>query len=309
MPNPVGWVCKACQNTWKSRPNKSGKKQCPKCQSGDTERLIPSSVLQVEVADVTITKTPVVVKSVIPDPPTTPLTLPASKAVAGKSTAITPDVLLAAKAKLKPLPPKVVAPVALPGIASGKSAITDGIRIIASKVQNGNVGTVRLKRQGPSWDKSGRYYCLNYPNRNIAFAFKAIAEGKVNADHHNFNTRYWNAGSHLPSRSTPFSGPRGSVAYFEYGWKTNPPHRNWCLEDGKPAPKDIVNALDKFLDADGNFDIERVMIDQTGEVFYTPDHYYTFFRYHFGMSMWSPYFCHENFQGTPDWDVSVYQLK
>ncbi len=299
MPRPVGWACKTCQHTWKARASKSGKKQCPACKSDDTERVIPPSVAQVDDE----AETP------IPTAPTGVPQSPVSTKMVAMSPAITAESLLAAKSKLKPPPVKIVPPTKLPGFAAGKSLINDAIRIIATKVQHGYVGDVVLKRKGPSWDKSNRFYCLKYPARNVAFAFQCIASGQVNAAHGRFNSRYHNSGVELPTRSTPLNGPRGSVAYFEYGWRTVPPHRNWRLENGDLAPINITKALNQFLDQDGNLDVERVIIDQTGEVFYTPDHYQKFYRYHFGLGTWFNYFCTENFVGTPDWDRSAYQLK
>jgi hypothetical protein len=194
----------------------------------------------------------------------------------------------------------------LPGPVN--SSIPLGVRVLANAVQNPRVTNVRL---GRPWPKTGpMYYLPTAATWPLAAELLAIASGKTNAAHDNFNTAYYNHSRELPTMNNPFQ--RANVAYYEYGWWTIVPQNlwySWKTAAGQPAPQNVSKRLGDFLrDDGGKTNLERIIIAGTGEVFYTPDHYVTFYRYSGKLMDWSLYRSPESRYGTsePDWDASIY---
>jgi hypothetical protein len=130
----------------------------------------------------------------------------------------------------------------------------------------------------------------------------------VNPAHAHFNTRYWNSSRELPARPNPFVTQ--GVRYFEYGWATSVPSGDWYrwfFPNGAAAPGHVSNRLGGFLKEDGGkLDVTRLIIAETGELFFTPDHYESFYRYSFALKSWSYYRSPDIRYGEADWDASAY---
>jgi hypothetical protein len=136
----------------------------------------------------------------------------------------------------------------------------------------------------------------------------------MNPEHSNFNSRYNNFSAALPIRKGPrevrfFQGLR----YFEYGWKSAvAPNSKWTSINnlGTRTPysnsdNGDVNAFVRNL-RQGQLFCQRIIIAETGEIFYTPDHYGSFFRYNPGTMDWYRYRS-DGGTGGPTWDESFYE--
>lgn len=293
------YICLACRIPFMGKANTL----CPNCNSKDTERLLGKLDTSIEEPDTEVDATPVSKPETgpkIPTPPPMPPTFTSKPSVPGGG-GITAEMLRGVKLKKvvrqgKPLPgPK-------------NSPIPFGVRVVANAVLNPDVNSVRLGRPWPS--TGPMYYLPRYLTKSLAGPLRAIASGSVNVDHDNFNTRYRNRGGEMPSRPTPWS--RSGVAYYEYGWLTEIPKTNWYKwynVAGKLAFESVCNRLGGFLSEDGGkVNLERIIIAATGEIFYTPDHYLTFYRYSPKIFEWTRYVSPElrYDDDTSDWDASIY---
>jgi hypothetical protein len=303
MPRPRNklFVCTECRVPFRAK----SALPCPNCGSAKTERALGKFDTSPEEPDaapapapVTATQTPP--QPVIPNAPVPPpLTLkPAAKGAGG---AITPEMLKAVKLnkvvrQAKPLPGPQVSPIPL------------GVRVLANAVRNPRLPAVRLGRPFP---KNGpMYYLPTHTTRSLENELRAIASGKVNPAHGHFNTQYYNHSRELPTRNNPFDRIRAK--YYEYGWLTTVApnqQKDWRTVSGAPAPVNVRNTLGNFVAQDGGkVNLERLIFAETGEIFYTPDHYLTFFRYSPILMEWTEYVAPEARYGTsePDWDASIY---
>ncbi len=287
-------VCHNCSTIFNRKPQNKDKQKCWKCGS---ERC--TLVTSTEVPP------PEPVIPIAPDP--SGLKMPVASS--GGGGAITPQMLLDQKSKLKSVP---VTPVQLPGLKN--SPIPQGVRLLAFQVRNSTVQTVEYEvvwRQRGSSDN--RYaYCTKI-NRDLKFILTYIAEGRINPDHANFNDDYMNNGAELPIRKGPrdasvFTG----IDYYEYGWKTplGPGSKWFGYSNGlKSFYSNSDNAaVDSYIRnvKGGQIFSERLIFSETGEIFYTSDHYCSFFRYHPGTDAWYSYRSSGGSAG-PDWDESFYE--
>jgi hypothetical protein len=290
MPRPRNklYVCTDCRVPFRAK----AVTPCPNCGGTHVERALgkldPSPEEEAPAP-------------AIPQAPPAP-TFAAAKPPA-PGGAITPAALLAARAKLQ----KVVRQAKpLPGGAV--SSIPLGVRVLANAVQNPMLPPVRLGRPFPK--QGPMYYLATRTGRSLEFELRQIASGIENPAHGHFNTQYYNHSRELPTRNNPFDRVR--AVYFEYGWVTQVPQArwyDWYTAGGAPAPNNVCNTLGNYIRQDGGVvNLERLIIADTGEVFYTPDHYLTFFRYTPLLKSWTQYLAPESRYGTqePDWDASVY---
>ena len=247
---------------------------------------------------------------VIPTPPKAP-PLPVFKGPTGGGGGITAEALLKAKAGLKQVgdkpftPPKKPQKV-LPGAKA--SAVPLGVRVIVNAVGNPFVPGVKIARPCPGFGAQLFYQpAVNY---NLGFVMQKIAEGAINTKHGNYNTRYRNRGGELPEASNPMD--RYGIDYFEYGWLdtiAKPQWANWGTGAGMRAPKAVCERLSGFLETDnGQIDVSRLIVADSGEIFYTPDHYNTFFRYSQVTGMWTQYLSPFARYGDDAWDELVYEV-
>jgi len=208
-------------------------------------------------------------------------------------------MLLAARSKLKKIPLKP-----LPG--GNLSAIPKGIRVIANEIKGTTLFNVRYARPCPG--ANGIFYLPPVP-LDLRGALNCIASGIVNLAHNNFNTQYRNAGGEMPWRSNPFE--TAGILYYEYGWaQVVAPtlYRSWKNPNGTPAPKFVQDRLSGFLQQDnGKLNTTRLIIAESGETFFTPDHYRTFFRYAPALLQWTPYLSPIARYDWDEWDASIYQ--
>lgn len=300
MPRPRNklYVCTACRVPFKAK----AVVPCPNCGSAKVERALGKlDDSPEEPASPVVVATPAA--PAIPKPPGAPPLPPAAASKPAKpgGGAITPEMLQGVTLKkvvrqAKPLPGPVGSPIPL------------GVRVLANAVRNPRLPAVRLGRPFP---KTGpMYYLPTVPNKSLEHELRAIASGSVNPAHGHFNTQYYNNSRELPTRNNPFDLIRAK--YYEYGWLTPVPaslHFDWRTAGGAPAPAHVRNTLGNFLTADGGkVNLERIIIAETGEIFYTPDHYLTFFRYSPVMAEWREYLAPEKRYGTaePEWDASIY---
>lgn len=224
--------------------------------------------------------------------------------------AITAELLQQAKNKLKKV---VYPPVQLPGVKN--SPIPRGVRLLAHAVKNDVVTAPGIEME-LIWRERGstvdRHAFMTVPSVDVSWALGNIARGVMDDGHYNYNSHYQNRSADLPTRQGPreVNVLRG-IDYFEYGWKRFvTPHNNWY--DWRnfrkvPYSRADCDAINGYLRnvKQGKIFSERLVIAVTGEVFYTPDHYYSFFRYHPGTRTWYRYRSAGGAAG-PQWDESFY---
>jgi hypothetical protein len=154
---------------------------------------------------------------------------------------------------------------------------------------------------------------------DLSGPLRAIARGAVNPDHDNFNTDYRNFGKELPSglhktynRRHPFKGSR--VYYLEYGWKRTIAGGTIWYQPNMGGVfvrvgRDAQRALDGYWRVRGyQINVDRLIIAETGEIVYTPDHYASFFRYSMSSRSWHWYQSAEKLNGLgAEWDDSFYE--
>lgn len=299
------FVCNSCNTIFNKKPGVQ-QQTCWNCGSTDTQGVAKKQEGgKVATPAVAAPTTPS-----IPTPPKAPDFKP--KPATGGGGAITADMLIAQKKGLK----KVVRPAkALPGEAA--SAIPRGIRVIANDVRatlimNARVGILSKMTEFPG------YYFQGPRSVDVARELGLIAQGKVNPAHGNFNTWYKNMGLELPT-GLKYRGPRHPLAgteidYYEYGWnRTIDPASQWYEETGRniftAVSKRCQGALKGYWTArNGIVNVDRLIIAESGEVFYTPDHYLTFFRYSPKFLAWYAYVSDEKSSGVgADWDDSFYE--
>ncbi|GLC25736.1 hypothetical protein [Roseisolibacter agri] len=301
MPRPRNklYVCTACRVPFRAK----SVVPCPNCGSTKVERALgklDDSPEEVVPPTPPVATPPVATPPAIPKAPALP-PMPAMKPPVPGGGAITPELLQGVKLKkvvrqARPLPGPPASPVPL------------GVRVLANTVRNPRLPPVRLGRPFP---KTGpMYYLPTVPNKTLERELRLIASGAVNPAHGHFNTQYYNNSRELPTRDNPFDLVKAK--YYEYGWLTPVPAAmqfDWRTLAGAPAPQHIRNTLGNYLVADGGqVNLERIIIAETGEIFYTPDHYRTFFRYSPVTMEWHQYLAPEKRYGwtEPEWDASIY---
>lgn len=231
----------------------------------------------------------------------------------GVAQGITAAMLQQAKGKLKKV---VFPPVELPGVKN--SLIPRGVRLLAYAVKNDVVTAPGIEME-LIWRERGstvdRHAFMTVPTSDVSWALGNISRGIMDSSHANYNSTYRNRSADLPIRQ----GPRvvnllKGIDYFEYGWKrfVNP-HTNWYDWRNRRKvfySKDDCAAINSYLRnvKQGKIFSERLVIAETGEIFYTPDHYYSFFRYHPGTRAWYRYSSAGGSAG-PKWDESFYDEK
>jgi len=289
-------VCHDCGTVFNRKPQNGDKQVCWNCKS-------------MRVTLVTDTAPPPTTPTIPQAPDPSGLKLPQARP--GLGGGITAEMLQMQRGLLK----KVVRPpVVLPGPKD--SAIARGVRMLAYQVRNPVV-------RGPGieleciWRERGsaidRYAYLTLPSVDLSYELGAIARGMINPEHSNFNSGYGNLSAALPTRK----GPRNAlifqgISYYEYGWKrTIAPTAKWhgYYNGVKTAYSNQENGdVNAFLRnlRQGKVFCERLVIAETGEVFYTPDHYGSFFRYHPGTMEWYSYRSAGGGAG-PQWDESFYE--
>lgn len=226
---------------------------------------------------------------------------------------ITAAMLQQAKSKLKKV---VFPPVVLPGVAN--SPIPRGVRLLAHGVKNDIVTAPGIEME-VIWRERGstvdRHAFMTVPTADVSWALGNITRGIMDSTHANYNSTYRNRSADLPIRQGPreVNVLRG-IDYFEYGWKRSvTPHNNWYDWRNRrkvPYSRDDCTAINGYLRnvKQGKIFSERLVIADTGEIFYTPDHYYSFFRYHPGTRAWYRYSSAGGGAG-PQWDESFYDEK
>ncbi len=296
MPKPK-LVCHDCNAIFNRRNNRNQvRTTCVECNSS---RITP----------VTTTKPPPshTQQGNIPAPPD-PSGLPPPRPTPQlRGGAITPELLVQARKRLT----KVVRPpVVLPG--PSVTAIARGIRVLAHEVKNTVVGDVYVRDmwRRPGEQRAGYIY-TRFVARDVGDRLREIASGVANSYHQNYNDEYRNRGAELPldkgNRTTFLS----NITYYEYGWKTRLPYNaRWVRRNGRlleALSQQENNAVNSVIQRNrgGETFSERLIIAETGEVFYTPDHYENFYRYHPGTRAWY-WYRSAGGHGGPLWDESFY---
>lgn len=286
MPNKPKVVCHDCDTIQNKRTNRNKvRTACYNCGSkritGLTDKKPPSTIPEA--------------------PPLTGFTMPRLPTSSGG--AITPQMLIRARQNLRPVTrPRV----ALPG--GRNSAIARGVRVVAHLASNPRVGDVQLEfRWAFRRNEARKYIYTPLRNHSIQRELGLIAQGLVNPNHGNFNTEYYNMGSELPLRRGNFTRNLGSLTYFEYGWMTKlRSTAKWYLDGNRVGSSD-EQAINRFIQQKlgGKLNCERIIIAESGELFYTPNHYYSFKRYLPKVYEW---FWYESAGGSsgPQWDESIY---
>lgn len=246
--------------------------------------------------------------SAIPTAPPLPPARPGASPPPSAGGGITPQALAEARRGLRRM---VRPPVVLPGAAH--SPIPRGVRVLAHGVRNTEVGWVTVCTEWSATRNGPRELIYARVNRDLAPQLAGIAAGIVNPGHANANTRHGNAEAHMPTRRGNRRVRLPVVRYYEYGWRTlMHPGTQWQRQDANGMLRNIparenssINFVVQRFRGGETFS-ERLLIAETGEVFYTPDHYETFYRYHPGTQQWYRY----EFQGSwatgPGWDESFY---
>ncbi|HEY4358075.1 MAG TPA: hypothetical protein VGN16_20170 [Acidobacteriaceae bacterium] len=301
MPRQKKMICHDCGTIFNRKPQNGDKQICWNCKS-----------LRVTlVTDGAPPTPPTPTTPTIPlAPDSSGLKMPAFKPNVGGG-GITPEMLLKQRGQLK----KVVRPpVVLPGPVN--SPIPKGVRVLAYEVKNPVIRANGIELEliwRPRGVNSDWYAYLVLPSVDLSPQLRAIASGATNPEHSNFNSRYNNLSYDLPTRK----GPRApaifqGIRYFEYGWKRLvAPNAQWyAYRNGVRSPyskrdNQDANAFLRNLRQSKLF-TERLVIAETGEIFYTPDHYGSFYRYHPGTMDWYKYRSAGGATG-PTWDESFYE--
>ncbi len=299
-------LCLDCDTIFNRKGN-SEEQTCWNCGSTNYERLSRSGK---RLSPPTGGTTSPPVTPGIPKPPAPPPLFKTKTIVGGG--AITPEMLLNAKAGLKKVvrqnPP-------LPGPKD--SAIPRGIRVLANMVKSTLILGARWGIRSTMNEYPG-YFFTEPQIIDLKGPLHSIAKGSVNPDHGNFNTDFHNMGRELPSglfktynRRHPFRGSK--IYYLEYGWKrTIVTTKPWYQEARTGAfvqvPKATQRALEGWMRVRGNqINSDRLILAETGEVIYTPDHYITFYRYSMSFLSWYRYESAEKLHGKgAEWDESFY---
>lgn len=299
-------LCLDCDRIFNRKPNTEVQK-CPDRGSTNTERLTRSGQRTSPPPS-----TPPTVSETgpsIPEPPGPPPVFSGPRG-GGGGGAITPEMLLRAKANLKKVRIKLPGP--------DDSSIPRGIRILAYKVRSPWIMDVRWCVRSTMREYPGYFY--TQPRMiDLSGELGLIARGVANPNHGNFNTEYRNLGRELPSglfktyqRRHPFKGSR--IAYFEYGWqRTLTGTTSWYEVNRGGALVRVGQACQRALEgywrARGNqINVERLILAETGEVVYTPDHYASFYRYSMSGRTWHRYESAEKLNGMgAEWDESYYK--
>lgn len=293
-------VCLECNALFKAL----ARDPCPKCGSQTTERVTGSKESEAGPPP-SISVPTTVPTSTIPVAPPLPAIGPKPVPVKAGG-AITASALLAAKNNLKKVPARPV-----PGKARLASQVPWGVRVLLNNLAATHFTTVEA-RLGREFPKNGPMYYLPVFIIDLKPILLYVAEGNhLNANHGHFNMSYGNDGGWgpLPFRPNPLAAQ--SVRYFEYGWAQSVNRTlwaSWRTQTGQLAGAAINNRLSGFLAADGGkLNVTRLVVAETGEVFFTPDHYRTFLRYSFGLKRWTPYMSMDFRTGEDaDWDASAY---
>ncbi|MCA9525363.1 MAG: hypothetical protein KC549_03585 [Myxococcales bacterium] len=293
MPKVKKMVCHDCNNIFNRKPKNGPNQVCWKCQS-------------TRVTLVTDKAPPVEVSTIPQAPDPSGLRMPKPSPSTGGG-GITPELLRQQRDRLKAV---VHEPVVLPGAAN--TPIARGVRALAHAVKNPIVENVEYEFiWRPRGGRNDLYAYLQKNRVDLSGPLGNIARGLMNPGHANFNDIYRNNSFDLPIRK----GPRNAnvlqgITYFEYGWKTRLGNENWSgYNNGRRSPysrqdNDDCNAFLRNV-RQGQIFSERLVIAETGEIFYTPDHYTTFFRYHPGTRAWYQYQSAGGSAG-PAWDESFY---
>jgi hypothetical protein len=296
------FVCNDCNTVFNRKPNVQ-QQTCWNCGSTNTQPAAKKDTESQGAEPKVVAATPT-----IPTPPVPPK-FNAPKVVA-KGVGITPDVLAAQRKKLKSYKRP---PVTIPGPKA--SDIPRGIRAIAATVKATTIMNVRLGVLSKMKEFPGFFYqapAIEDVSRELGY----IAEGKVNRAHANFNTEYRNLGMELPT-GLKFRGPRHPLEgeetyYIEYGWQQMiNPGANW-YEQGTGGFTQVSKACQKALEGywkarGSTVNVHRLIVAETGEVFYTADHYLSFFRYSHRFLAWYAYTSDEKYRGRgAEWDESFY---
>jgi hypothetical protein len=297
MPRQKKMICHDCGTVFNRKPQNGDKQICWNCKS-----------MRVTLVTDDAPPLPTVSIPVAPDP--SGLRMPQVGPRIGGG-GITPEMLLKQRGLLK----KVVRPpVVLPGAVN--SPIPRGVRMLAYQVRNPIIRGTGIDLEliwRPRGGTSDWYAYLVLPSVDLSPQLNAIARGLINPEHDNFNSRYNNLSTDLPIRKGPRAAPIfQGIRYFEYGWKRNvDPNAKWhSIRNGIKSPYSVAdnkdaNAFLRNLRQSKVF-TERLIIAETGEIFYTPDHYGSFFRYNPGTMDWYGYRSEGGNHG-PEWDESFYE--
>ena len=302
-------VCLDCNRIFNRK--RGGRLQdCPDCRSVNTQRAGSTVVSEDPPTPATkqATGTP-------PRPPKMPLSTPGARATGGG--AITAEMLQLQKTRLN----KVVKIHKRPGGLSPSGSQTAwGIRVVACQVEGTLIHGARWCAQISTRSVNDTFYSAPIPV-NLSLPLRKISEGAVNNTHGNFNTPYFNRSAHLPSgqqvkinrRGAEYlAGPR--IQYLEYGWGVTVAARShWYKKRGAQwvgATDQEKREIEYYLGAPFrrySLNCQRLVIAETGEVFYTPDHYETFYRYSPMSKNWHQYRSAEVDSGRgARWDNSFY---
>ena len=312
MPAKPKILCLDCDTIFNRKPGVE-LQTCWSCKSTHTERLSKSGDRVAPPVLPPVLPLPSGPKIPLP-PGLPPVFKPGGGGGGGGGGGLTPQMLLQGKAALK----RVVKPrIVLPGAEN--TLIPRGIRLVAHTVKAPLVHGARFSARSNMRDYPGDFFTAAQTSIDLSWQLNAIAQGLVNPDHDNFNTDYRNLGGHLPSglfktynRRHPFEGQR--IYYLEYGWmRTLRANTAWYQQkvDGSFVAVSLAaqKALNGYWGARGyQINVDRLIIAETGEIVYTPDHYSTFYRYSQQFMAWYGYESAEKLNGKgAEWDESFYQ--
>lgn len=310
-------VCHDCRNIFNRKPANGDRQVCWSCQSTRVTSLNDPVVPPPNAP----AAAGMAARPSIPKPPPMPAAAaaPARPPVAGGG--LTAEMLKAGRAALKTVVP---VPKPLPGPAV--SNIPLGVRMLVNDVKAPiiytnndplktgvvNMGVIEFQFIWRDAGNKKKFAYAMLPAIDLRAQLRNIAAGSINPIHDNFNSMFENRDRDLPQwRKVSAATPKIKVDYREYGWRRNMlPATQWAYYDNgqrklyDPAMNTIVNDyLSKNFG--GQVFCERLVIAETGEIFYTADHYASFFRYHPGTMQWHLYRS-AAWDSDPAWDESYY---
>lgn len=293
---------------------------CAACKSGVSERVLPPSVA---TADAQVTTQDVVKAKPRKRKKKGGATSGAASAAAGGGSdsspslkAATPSTSPASSPRpVVPLPPsraaassssaaaaddddgfvqvsrekKVVLAAAPQRITHIDQQAWEAIKVVY-EAQAFHVNNIRQCYPKPGTDRAVYCYTAVKPNKNIRPYLEQMYKDQVTGVHGNYGTTFHNRGAPLPASL----GRDGASAYREYGFGTVSigDGERWFRLNGAEEIQDhaATQSIGAILRnaTPGGFDLgDRIIVDlRSLRVYYTPDHYTTFYQHEAGTKNW-----------------------
>lgn len=185
----------------------------------------------------------------------------------------------------------------------GPDGIPANVRVAVQRPYRAQAFHVRRIRQSFVLSDAGvrtTYYTAERPGKSVKeFLTDIVSNVTTRGIHGNYGTVFRNDGNPLPRALLPAAllpGQRPLSAYVEYGFRNNNVEggewERYTVAGYQKAPGRVserINDLIARRRGEGGVDLgDRIVVCQTDDtVYFTPDHYRTFFRYDAANRSWT----------------------